>query len=160
MPLSERVAADCEPNDGGMLVEGDVRLVALPGNSPATAACDDVHFGRVEIFHDGLWGRICGGEEEDFTLDSAVVCRQLGFPFGSVLDEDRPNAFELYRDDYSDYGSISTLPVWATQVRLAHRHLRPNALLGVAQRHAYMYPAIPPVDQPLAEPGLKVSCGV
>ena len=105
-----------------MPVEGDVRLVALPGNSPATRACDDVHFGRVEIFHDGLWGRICAGDSAS-TLDAEVVCRQLGFPFGGVLDENRPLFFEIHREDYADYGSVSALPVWATQVRLAHCHV-------------------------------------
>jgi len=119
VPLSERVAADCEPNDGGMPVEGDVRLVALPGNSPATGACNDVHFGRVELFHDGLWGRIAGGPTPaKFTLDAAVVCRQLGFPFGGLLDEDMTKSFDSYRSDYVDYGSVTTLPVWAFQVCL------------------------------------------
>ena len=33
--------------------------------------------GRVEVFHDGHWGTICG---DDFDKVSAsIVCRQLGF---------------------------------------------------------------------------------
>lgn len=91
----------------------------LNGTSPPTAACDAVHFGGVEIFHDGLWGRICSGDAPyDFTLDADVVCRQLGFPFGGLLDVD-----ESYSSDYSgrDYVVSETSDqalVWATQVCL------------------------------------------
>lgn len=38
----------------------------------------DVHRGRVEILHNGVWGRIC--YLEDWTIREAnVVCRQLGY---------------------------------------------------------------------------------
>lgn len=99
-------------------VDGDVRLVPLNGTAVATATCDEVHFGGVELFRDGIWGRICvgrfGGDPEEFTLDAQVVCRQLGFPFGSVMDEGE--VFGAY--DYSfDYSSSEPEPtVWATEV--------------------------------------------
>ena len=91
----------------------------LNGTAVATATCDEVHFGGVELFRDGIWGRICvgrfGGDPEEFTLDAQVVCRQLGFPFGSVMDEGE--VFGAY--DYSfDYSSSEPEPtVWATEVR-------------------------------------------
>ena len=92
--------------------EGDVRLVPLNGTAVPTAVCDDVHFGGVELFREGAWGRICpgrkGGEEASFTLDAQVVCRQLGLPFGTVMD----TADDNRRGDYSD--PLAT--VWATQV--------------------------------------------
>ena len=74
--------------------EGDIRLVPIDGTAAATAPCDDVHFGGLELFHAGQWGRICvgdfipsaGPEPEDFAVDAQVACRELGFPFGTVMD--------------------------------------------------------------------------
>jgi len=96
--------------------EGDVRLVPLNGTTVATAPCDDVHFGGVELFHEGRWGRICsspaGGRPEDFTLDALVVCRQLGFPFGTVMDSgDKSGVYDV------DYYALQETLVWATEVR-------------------------------------------
>ena len=90
-----------------------MRLVALAGTA-ATSACGAVHPGAVEIFHDGRWGRICndlyGTSPEKFTLDAHVVCRQLGFPFGTVIDAQDNAQFQY------DYDTEEEL-VWATAVR-------------------------------------------
>lgn len=98
--------------------EGDVRLVPLNGTAVPTAECDDVHFGGVELFREGVWGRICagrsGGLAQEFTLDAHVVCRQLGYPFGTVME-----AFEVMSgsDYYYSYDESDVhVTVWATQV--------------------------------------------
>ena len=99
--------------------EGDVRLVPLNGTAVPTAVCDDVHSGGVELFREGAWGRICagsfGGNEAEFTLDAKVVCRQLGFPFGTLMDSyEVPPDYE-YSSTSPDYSDPS-VTVWATQV--------------------------------------------
>ena len=97
-------------------VEGAVRLVPLNGTASPTAPCDDVHFGGVELFFQGQWGRICsggnGGDHNEFTLDAQVVCRQLGFPFGTVMNQ--KDFSEAYEYDSREEEGILT---WATEVR-------------------------------------------
>lgn len=102
-------STDAEPG------EGDVRLASLIDSDFGTAPCDDVHLGGVELFRDGRWGRICAGSfgdnAEDFTLDAQVICRQLGFPFGTAMDtSDVVRAYDFVQD-YS--GDDLT---WATEV--------------------------------------------
>ena len=97
-------------------VEGAVRLVPLNGTVAPTAACDEVHFGGVELFFQGRWGRICSGRfglgHNDFTLDAQVVCRQLGFPFGTVMSElEIRSAY-----DYDSRGDEDIL-TWASEVQ-------------------------------------------
>eukprot|EP00892_Ulva_mutabilis_P008280 jgi/Ulvmu1/5824/UM025_0081.1 len=102
--------------------QGDVRLVNLRNSNFTTQPCDDVHFGGVEFFNDGRWGRICQFSARDpggFAIDALVICRQLGFPFGSLIDleEVRPpsGGRPINEDDYpdDDEGAL----VWATDVR-------------------------------------------
>ena len=93
-----------------------MRIVPLNGTAVPTAVCDDVHFGGVELFHEGTWGRICAGRFRgdlfEFTLDAQVVCRQLGFPFGTLMDNAEVAAYDYTSPEYSD----PPLIVWATEV--------------------------------------------
>ena len=47
--------------------------------------CDAVYSGFVEIFHQGEWGAICQIANGPDRLVADVVCRQLGFPHGTVV---------------------------------------------------------------------------
>jgi hypothetical protein len=81
--------------------EGSVRLIDGFGGT-----CDDLHSGTVEIYHDGRWGAIC---DQDISTRGTVglrnptvplvVCRQLGFTYGT-----RYNPFDVqFNDESSDY---------------------------------------------------------
>ena len=89
--------------------QGDVRLFQLrPRVSPITQECDEVHFGGVELFNDGQWGRICvNGLDEASSVTAAVVCRQLGFPFGGLMAANGARFLGREPEDL----------VWATEVR-------------------------------------------
>ncbi|EDV19642.1 uncharacterized protein TRIADDRAFT_61895 [Trichoplax adhaerens] len=53
-----------------------VRLVTSDGQT-------SLHQGRVEIFHNGLWGTIC---DDGWGMpDANVICRQLGYPSAVAL---------------------------------------------------------------------------
>lgn len=75
--------------------EGDLRLVPSTLFPAGTSSCDLYHAGVVQIFRNGTWGSICPQTsanprtpriDEEFTVDAQVICRQLGFSFGTVLN--------------------------------------------------------------------------
>lgn len=75
------ISADCDITSDAE--QGAVRLRGGFGTP-----CDPLHSGIVEVFNAGEWGAICDGETSrggDFFV-ADVVCRQLGFPHGTVVD--------------------------------------------------------------------------
>lgn len=97
--------------------DGDVRLVPFAETIAPTSQCDDVHFGGVELFLDGRWGRICDfAEPDEITLDAQVVCRQLNFPYGTAMDDDSFVAQEEFSGGDYDDPEPATVS-WASDVR-------------------------------------------
>eukprot|EP00892_Ulva_mutabilis_P004962 jgi/Ulvmu1/2838/UM144_0002.1 len=118
---SEAVALICSTPTGCDAEEpppsqGAIRLVSFQGVNLTTRPCDDVHYGGVEFFNEGQWGRVCGMTDLDpaaASVDALVICRQLGFPFGGLMD-----VRSTLRED-RDYDSEVDEPaiVWATDVQ-------------------------------------------
>ena len=75
------ISADCDITPAAE--QGTVRLRGGFGTP-----CDPLHSGIVEVFNAGEWGAICDGETSrgSHFLVADVVCRQLGFPHGTVVD--------------------------------------------------------------------------
>jgi len=103
--------------------------VPLVNATTSSAPCDAVHSGIVQIFQNGVWGLICTQRFSfrsgsiNFDIDANVVCRQLGFPQGTVFDTsstgDRGSDNTYDYDDYSFLTTTETLddvPVFANRV--------------------------------------------
>ena len=66
--------------------------------------CDAVYSGFVEVFHRGEWGAICQATNGADRLVADVVCRQIGFPHGTVIDPATiPPDQERIENDYGGY---------------------------------------------------------
>ena len=65
--------------------------------------CDPVYTGFVEVFHFDEWGAICTGDTPDDRLAADVVCRQLGFPHGTMVDA---LTITVQERIYNEYGGL------------------------------------------------------
>lgn len=108
--VNAEIFAGCKAPEAAPM-QGDVRLVPLPGIESPTQPCDAVHFGYAQIFNDGLWGSVCATgidrSHGKWTVDATVICRQLGFSFGNLMDARAPTFTAT---------AGSTPPVFATDV--------------------------------------------
>lgn len=68
---------------------GSLNLRLVDGNGYNT--------GRLEIFHDGIWGTVC---DDGWTqINSAVACRELGFSTGSFTRQFSWGSGQIWLDD-------------------------------------------------------------
>ena len=58
--------------------DGDIRLIDAMGDTDTSTQA-----GRVEVFHNGLWGTICNIDFDIYEGD--IICRQLGFLYVDVV---------------------------------------------------------------------------
>ena len=122
--------------------QGDIRLVALQGVNSTNRACDVVHFGGVEFFNDGQRGRIYVDSDLDHaepTVSANVICRQLGFPFGGLIET-------ATRSGGLSDGNDTV--VWATEVQCTGTEDRldecffPEQFSGFTRSKAFLVPPI------------------
>ncbi|XP_072014782.1 uncharacterized protein [Amphiura filiformis] len=79
---SEWGIVDCDhTEDAGVICNGEGSVRLVDGSNQ--------YQGRVEVYHDGVWGTVC--DDGWGTEDAAVVCRQLGLPYEAA--ESKSNAY-------------------------------------------------------------------
>ena len=103
--------ADCTSTAPRRNRRGDVRLIPFP-DTPGSAACDEVHFGAVEVFNAGRWGAVCDGT----ALAAAVVCRQLGFPYGWLYNAEEAVGEPRGEDYFDADDALPSAFAWASDV--------------------------------------------
>ena len=69
----------------------------------------DYFSGRVEVFHDGVWGTVC--DDAWGNLDAQVVCRSLGLTGGVAHDGARYGAGtgSIHMDDVQCRGDETSI---------------------------------------------------
>ncbi|XP_051741138.1 deleted in malignant brain tumors 1 protein-like isoform X16 [Ctenopharyngodon idella] len=98
----------------GGIIDGQIPAVRLV-NGP------NVCSGRVEVFHNGIWGTVCDDSWD--STDAAVVCRELGC--GSVIEAKSSAYFgqgsgQIWLDDVHCRGNEPTLKGCSSNVWGSH----------------------------------------
>ncbi|XP_057179428.1 deleted in malignant brain tumors 1 protein-like [Triplophysa rosa] len=86
--------------DAGVVCTSSVRLV----NGPDSCS------GRVEVYHNGIWGTVCSDDWD--SIDAAVVCKELGCPSNAeakTLAYFGPGLESIWMDDVQCTGTESML---------------------------------------------------
>lgn len=80
----------------------DVELIRL-------VEADYINGGRVEVFHDGVWGTICDDDWDD--REATVVCNMLGYAFGKAFIASRfgSGSGAIWMDDVGCIGNETSL---------------------------------------------------
>jgi deleted-in-malignant-brain-tumors protein 1 len=99
---NEYVAVSCAvPSSSEFPRDGDIRLVDGPSSAE----------GRVQIYHNGLWGTVCDNRFSD--SDAKVVCRQLEHPTSASKARGGayygPGIGPIWLDEVACYGSEARL---------------------------------------------------
>lgn len=75
---------ECDPGDcnvdGGYCGPADGTFRLVDGDEP--------HEGRVEVFHDGVWGTVCDDTFDNDDNAADVLCKQLGYASGVQANND------------------------------------------------------------------------
>ena len=56
--------------------EFSIRLVS---KNNTVQELSDNSYGRVEVFHNGIWGGICQGNRNFTQLEADAICRSMGY---------------------------------------------------------------------------------
>lgn len=67
-------SGDSGGRDSGPILPGDEGALRI-------VSTDTANMGRLEIFHDGVWGTICDDVFDE--IDATVACQQLGYSTGT-----------------------------------------------------------------------------
>ena len=102
------VDTHCAEADGGTCVDG---ACTYPDGALRLVGGETELEGRVEIYHDGVWGTVCDdGEFAVGTLSADVVCRELGFAGADSVDFSVPSGVDpIWLDDVECVGTETRL---------------------------------------------------
>ena len=97
----------CEPNE----CQADRGYCGPPDGTFRLAEGSTSNEGRVEVFHDGVWGTVCDDSFDGDDNAADVLCRQLGYSSGVLLDSSGvpDGTGPIWMDDVTCTGSETSL---------------------------------------------------
>ncbi|XP_069120537.1 scavenger receptor cysteine-rich domain-containing group B protein-like [Argopecten irradians] len=100
---SEDVGIECEGEDVTTPLPQQAAALRLVGESTNSS-------GRLEVYHDGVWGTVC--DDEFDSLDLRVACQQLGFSDNEhqrIMVKVGPGSGTIWMDNLACSGDESAL---------------------------------------------------